>query len=110
MEATLVGARVTLDKTDNNDNADNARLNITSCDVCNDECQTLKELEVHMNSHLVEVGPREANSCSLCKRKFKCADNLMDHNKWYHKTCAEKMRGHGMPVCLQLRTSSQETM
>ena len=50
----LVG-RVTLDKTDNNNNADNARINITfSCDVCNDECQTVEEPELHKNSHLVK--------------------------------------------------------
>ena len=30
VEATLVEGRITLDKADNNDNADNARLNITS--------------------------------------------------------------------------------
>ena len=35
--------------------SDNARLNITfSCDVCNDECQTVEELEAHKNSHLVK--------------------------------------------------------
>ena len=79
---TMVEARVTLDRADNNDNTDNARLNITfSCD--NDECQTLEDLEAHKNSHLVEVGPEEANSCSPCKRQFKCADNLMDHIKRY---------------------------
>ena len=80
VEATLVEACVTLDRADNNDNADNARLNITSsCD--NDECQTLEEQETYKNSHLVEVGPEEANSCSPCKRQFKCADNLMDRQK-----------------------------
>ena len=59
----MVEARVTLDRADNNDNnADNARLNITfSCD--NDECQTLEELEAQKNSHLVEFGTEEANSC-----------------------------------------------
>ena len=63
--------RVTLDKADNNVNADKAKLNITfSCDLCSNECQTLEELEAHKNSHLVEVGPEEANSC---------ADGLMDH-------------------------------
>ena len=81
--------------------------NVTSCDVFNDECQTLKELEVHMNSHLVEVGPREANSCSLCKRKFKCADNLMDRIKCYRvrqarsDACAAQMRGFGSNVLMQ---------
>ena len=70
------------------DNADNARLNITSsCD--NDECQTLEELEAQKNSHLVDFGTEEANSCFLCKRQFKCADDLMNHIKWHHKTCAE---------------------
>lgn len=43
VEATMAEDRVTLDRTDNNDNADNGRLNITlPCD--NDECQTLEEL------------------------------------------------------------------
>ena len=80
---TMVEARVTLDRADNNDNnADNARLNITfSCD--NDECQTLEDLEAHKNSHLVEVRPEEADSCSPWKRQFKCADDLMDHIKWH---------------------------
>ena len=65
VQAKLVECRVTLGRADNKDNADNARLNITSsCD--NDECQT-------------EV----ANSCLPCKRQFKCADNLMDHIKRY---------------------------
>ena len=48
-KAEEVEARVMLDRADNNDNADNARLNITfSSD--NDECQTLEELEAHKNS------------------------------------------------------------
>ena len=94
VEATMVEARVTLDRADNNHNADNARLNITfSSD--NDECQTLEELEAQKNSHLVEFGTEEANSCLLCKRQFKCADDLMDHIKWYHKTCAECVK-HGV--------------
>ena len=88
VETTMVEARLMLDRTDNNDNADNVRFNITfSFD--NDECQTLEELEAHKNSHLVEVGPEEANSCSPCKRQLKCADDLMDHIKWYHMACAE---------------------
>ena len=83
VEAIMVETRVTLDRADNNDNADNARLNIIfSCD--NDECQTLEELDAHKASHLDEVGPEEANSCLPCKRLFKCADDLMDHIKWYH--------------------------
>ena len=47
--------RVTCDREDNNVNADKARLNITfSCDVCNDECQTVEDLDAHKNSHLVK--------------------------------------------------------
>ena len=38
---------------------------------------------------------RTAVSCSMCKRQFRCTDNFLDHIKWYHKTCAEEMRGHG---------------
>ena len=88
MQATLLECRATLDRADNKDNADNARLNITfSCN--NDQCQFLEELEAQKNSHLVEFGTEEANSCLPCKRQFKCVDNLMDHIKWYHKTCAE---------------------
>ena len=108
VEATLVEVRVTLD---NNDNADNTRLNITSCNVCNDECQTLKELEAHMNSHLVEVGPGEANSSSLCKRKFKCADDLKDHQvlpqdlrrvrQARSDACTAQMRAFGSNVLMQ---------
>ena len=80
MQATLVECRVTLDRADNKDNAVNARLNITfSCD--NDECQTLEELEAQKNSHLVEFGIEKVNSCSPCKRQFKCADDLMDHDQ-----------------------------
>ena len=79
--AEEVQATLVLDKADNKDNVDNARLNITfSCD--NDECQTLEELEAQKNSHLVEFGTEEANSCLPCKRQFKCADVLMDHIKW----------------------------
>ena len=75
----MVECCVTLDRADNKDNADNARLNITfSCD--NDECQTLEEKN---NSHLVEFGTEEANSCLPCSRQFKCADDLMDHIKWH---------------------------
>ena len=86
--------RATLDRADNKDNADNARLNITfSCN--NVECQTLEEVEPQMNSHLVEFGTEEAKSCLPCKRQFKCADDLMDHIKWYHKTCAECVK-HGV--------------
>ena len=100
VEAIMVETRVTLDRADNNDNADNVRLSITfSCD--NDECQTLEELFAHKNSHLFEVGPEEANSCSPCKRQFKCADDLMDHMKWYHKTSAECVK-HGV-MCVLCR-------
>ena len=92
-EPTLVEGSVTLDWADNNDNADNAMLNITlSCDLC-DKCQTLEEL--HRNSHLVG----EAYSCSPCKRQFNCADDLMDHTKWYHKTGAECVK-HGVKCAL----------
>ena len=70
---------VTLGRADNKDNADNSRLNITSCN--NDECQTLEELEAQKNSHLVEFGTEEAYSCLPCKRQFKCADDLMDHDQ-----------------------------
>ena len=52
----------------NNKNADNTSLHITfskSCDVCDDECQTLGKLEAHNNPQLVEVGPEEAKSCQL---------------------------------------------
>ena len=46
--------RVTLDKADNNVNADKAKLNITfSCDLCSNECQTLEELEAQKNSPVV---------------------------------------------------------
>ena len=85
VQATLVECLVMLGRADNKDNADNARLNITfSCN--NVECQTLEEVEPQMNSHLVEFGTEEAKSCLPCKRQFKCADDLMDHIKWYHKT------------------------
>ena len=81
MQATLLECRVTLDRADNKDNANNARLNITfSCN--NDQCQFLEELEVQKNRHLVEFGTEEANSCLPCKRQFKYVDNLMDHIKW----------------------------
>ena len=51
-----------LGRADNKDNADNVRLIITfPCD--NDECQTLEELEAQKNSHLVEFGTEEADSC-----------------------------------------------
>ena len=54
--------RVTLDKADNNVNADKAKLNITfSCDLCSNECQTLEELEAHKNSHLVGYPNKLAN-------------------------------------------------
>ena len=52
VQAKLVECRVTLGRADNKDNADNARLNITSsCD--NGECQTLEELEAQKNSPVV---------------------------------------------------------
>ena len=54
-----------------------------------------------MKSHLVEFGTEEAGSCLPCKRPFKCADDLMDHMKWYHKTCAECVK-HGV-VCALCR-------
>ena len=69
--------RATLDRADNKDNADNARLNITFSRN-SDECQTLEELEAQKNSHLVKFGTEEANSCSPCKRQFKCVDDLRD--------------------------------
>ena len=101
MEARLVEGRVTLDRADNNDNADNANHNITfSYDLCNDNCQTLEDLEGHKNSHLVEVGPNEANSCSLWKRQFKCADDLMDLIMWYQMTCTECVK-HGVMCALR---------
>ena len=54
IQATLVECRVMLGREDNNDNAKNARLNITfSCD--NYECQSFEELEAHKNSHLVDM-------------------------------------------------------
>ena len=49
----------------------------------------LEEREAHKNSHLVGVGPEKVNRWSPCKRQFKCAEHLMDHIKWYHKTCAK---------------------
>ena len=59
VQATLVKCRVTLGRTDN---TDNASLNIIfSCDK--DESQTLEGLEAQKNSHLVEIGTKEANSC-----------------------------------------------
>ena len=98
VETTMVEARLMLDRTDNNDNADNVRFNITfSFD--NDECQTLEELEAEKKSHLVEFGTEEANSCSPSNRRFKCADDLMDHIKWHHKTCAECVK-HGVLCAL----------
>ena len=64
------GCCVTLDRAGNNVNADKARLNITfSCYVCVSERQILEELEAQKNSHLVEVGPDEANSSSPWKRQ-----------------------------------------
>ena len=79
-----------MDRADSNEDADNARLNITfSCEVCDIECQTLEDMEAHKNSHLVEVRPEEANSCFPWKRQFKSAEDLMDHIKWYHMTCPE---------------------
>ena len=79
-----------MDRADSSEDDNNARPNITfSCEVCDIECQTLEEMEAHKNSHLVEVRPEEANSCSPWKRQFKCAEDLMDHIKWYHMTCAE---------------------
>ena len=58
--------KVTLDRAYTNYNANNARLNNTfSCDLYDIECQTSEELEAHKNSHLVKVGPEEANSCQL---------------------------------------------
>ena len=63
---TLVECHVKLDRADNKGNANNARLSITfTCD--NDECQTLEELEAQKNSHLVEFGTEEANSCLLAR-------------------------------------------
>ena len=95
--------RATLDRADNKDNADNARLNITfSCN--NNECQTLEELEAQKNSHLVKFGAEEANSCSPCKRQFKHMDDLMDHVKWYHKTCADCVKHGVMSRCVHCAT------
>ena len=80
VEATLMECRVTLDRANNNDNANNARLNITfSYDLSNDECQNLEELKAHKNSHLGGVRPEEANSCPPCKRQLKCVADHMDH-------------------------------
>ena len=51
----MLECRVTCDREDNNVNADKARLNITfSCDGCNDECQTVEDLDAQKNSHLVK--------------------------------------------------------
>ena len=59
VQATLVECCVTLGRADN---TDNASLNITfSCDK--DESQILEGLEARKNSHLVEIGTKEANSC-----------------------------------------------
>ena len=79
LEEARPGGR-SLDRTDSNEDADNARLNITfSCEVCDIECQTLEDMEAHKNSHLVEVRPEEPNSCFPRKRQFKSAEDLMDH-------------------------------
>ena len=58
VKATLVECSVMIGRADNKDNAESARLIITSCN--NDECQTLEEQN---NSHLVEFGTEETNSC-----------------------------------------------
>ena len=68
MDTTAVEGCVTLDRADNNVNADNAKLTF-SCYVCDIERQILKELEAQKNSHLVRVGPDEANSSSPWKRQ-----------------------------------------
>ena len=47
--------------------------------------------------HLVEVVPEEVNSCLPCKRQFKCAEDLMDHIKWYHNAVCVK---HGVTCAL----------
>ena len=97
----------TLDRADNKDNADNVRLIIFPCD--NDECQTLEELEAQKNSHLVEFGTEEADSCLPCKRRFKYADDLMDHIKWYHKTCPENVKHRVMcALCRQMERIWQQ--
>ena len=108
VQATLVECCVTLDRTNYKDNADNVRLIITfPCD--NDECQTLEELEAQKNSHLVEFGTEEADSCLPCKRRFKYADDLMDHITWYHKTCAESVKHRVMcALCRQVERIWQQ--
>ena len=65
VQATLVECHVKLDRADNKGNANNARLSITF--TCDNECQTLEELEAQKNSHLVEFGTEEANSCLLAR-------------------------------------------
>ena len=62
----------------------------------------MEELEAQKNGHLVEFRTEEVNSCSPCKRQFKCADDLMDHIKWYHKSCAEFVK-HGVMRALCTR-------
>ena len=52
----MVECCVTLDRADNKDNANNVRLITFPFD--NDECQTLEELEVQKNSHLVNSEQR----------------------------------------------------
>ena len=94
-----------MDRADSNEDADNARLNITcSCDVCDIECQTLEEMEAQKNSYLVKFRTEEANSCSPCKRQFKHVDDLMDHIKWYHKTCADCVKHGVMSRCVHCAT------
>ena len=116
VKATLVECSVMIGRADNKDNAESARLIITSCN--NDECQTLEELEAQKNSHLIEFGTEEANSCSPCNRRFKCVDDLMDHILWYHKTsaecvkhgvmCADRRRGFGSNVLNSFGTKYQK--
>ena len=75
LDTTAVEGCVTLDRADNNVNADNAwtmaehHLLLQRLWQCDTERQILEELDAQKNGHLVEVGPDEAKSCSPWKRQ-----------------------------------------
>ena len=82
----MVECRATLDRADNKDNADNARLYITfSYD--NDECQTFEELKAQKNSHLVEFRTGQRRRTAVyCARGN---SNVRTTSELHHKISAD---------------------
>ena len=55
------------------------------CDKCNFTCITTKNLRVHQKIHkIVQKAEGQYTSCSMCPKKYKSSNGLIQHNERIH--------------------------